>query len=173
MSNVHFIYPWRLTALLLCAALAWLPHSGRSAWHRLLDKPFRSLIIHRRRRLANLLPWLLALGVIALAGPTWQRELPGGADAAKQCDGYSATGSGHVRRGSGAFSPPADASKIAALMQRLPGAHFGLVVYSSQAFLTTPLTQDPQFIAFSSTRKRRRSCRKARAHRCRRRWRWR
>nr|VUD29483.1 von Willebrand factor type A domain [Raoultella sp. NCTC 9187] len=76
MSNVHFIYPWRLTALLLCAALAWLPHSGRSAWHRLLDKPFRSLIIHRRRRLANLLPWLLALGVIALAGPTWQRELP-------------------------------------------------------------------------------------------------
>jgi len=145
MSNVHFIYPWRLTALLLCAALAWLPHSGRSAWHRLLDKPFRSLIIHRRRRLANLLPWLLALGVIALAGPTWQRELPAALTPQSnvmvilQQDPAMYAGdlapSRHQRM----------QSKIAALMQRLPGAHFGLVVYSSQAFLTTPLTQDPQF----------------------------
>ena len=41
-----------------------------------MDKPFRALIIQRRRRLTRLLPWLLTLGVIALAGPSWQRELP-------------------------------------------------------------------------------------------------
>ena len=39
--------------------------------------------------------------------------------------------------------------KIAALMQRQPGSHYGLVVYSSQAFLTTPLTQDPVLPAVS------------------------
>lgn len=41
-----------------------------------MDKPFRALIIQRRRRLTRLLPWLLALGVVALSGPSWQRELP-------------------------------------------------------------------------------------------------
>lgn len=76
MSDFHFLYPWRLTALLLCLLVAWLPGYGASAWSTLMDKPFRALIIQRRRRLTRLLPWLLTLGVIALAGPSWQRELP-------------------------------------------------------------------------------------------------
>ena len=145
MSDFHFLYPWRLTALLLCLLVAWLPGYGASAWSTLMDKPFRALIIQRRRRLTRLLPWLLTLGVIALAGPSWQRELPAALtpqsnvmvilqqDLAMYAQDLPP--SRHQRM----------QHKIAALMQRQPGSHFGLVVYSSQAFLTTPLTQDPQF----------------------------
>ncbi|WP_116326339.1 VWA domain-containing protein [Klebsiella aerogenes] len=145
MSDFHFLYPWHLTALLLCVLVAWLPGYGASAWSTLMDKPFRALIIQRRRRLTRLLPWLLALGVIALAGPSWQRELPAALtpqsnvmvilqqDLAMYAQDLPP--SRHQRM----------QHKIAALMQRQPGSHFGLVVYSSQAFLTTPLTQDPQF----------------------------
>lgn len=110
MSDFHFLYPWRLTALLLCVLVAWLPGYGASAWSTLMDKPFRALIIQRRRRLTRLLPWLLALGVIALAGPSWQARTPGGADAAKQRDGDYAAGSGDVCPGSSPLAPSAHAA---------------------------------------------------------------
>ena len=96
-----------------------------------MDKPFRALIIQRRRRLTRLLPWLLTLGVIALAGPSWQRELPAALtpqsnvmvilqqDLAMYARIFP---SRHQRM----------QHKIAALMQRQPGSHFGLVVYSSR-----------------------------------------
>lgn len=146
MSDFHFIYPWRLLGLLLCALLWFISTRERSAWHQIMDKPFaKALIIGQQNRLTRALPWLFALGVIALSGPTWQRELP--AALTPQSDmmvilqqdpammAQDLAPSRHQRM----------QSKIMDLMTQSPGTRFGLVVYNAQAWLTTPLTQDPAF----------------------------
>lgn len=77
MSDIHFIHPWWLLGLLPCALLWFVASGQRSAWHQIMEKPFaRALIIGHQKRITRVLPWLCALGVFALSGPTWQRELP-------------------------------------------------------------------------------------------------
>lgn len=146
MSDIHFIYPWRLLGLILCAALWFIAIGKRSAWHQIMDKPFaRALIVGRNTRFTQALPWLCSLGVIALAGPTWQRDIPAALTPQShvmvilQQDlsmyAQDLTPNRHERM----------QSKIINLMTRTPGSRFGLVVYSAQAYLTTPLTQDSNF----------------------------
>lgn len=146
MSDFHFIYPWRLLGLILCAALWFISVGTRSAWHQIMEKPFaRVLIVGRSKRMTQVLPWLCALGIIGLAGPTWQRDIPAALTPQSnvmvifQQDlsmyAQDLTPSRHERM----------QSKITDLMTRTPGSRFGLVVYSAQAYLTTPLTQDPGF----------------------------
>lgn len=146
MSDFHFIHPWWLAALLPCVLLWFVASGQRSAWHQIMDKPFaRALIIGRKKRITRVLPWLCALGVIALASPTWQRELPAALTPQSnvmvvlQQDpamyAQDLTPSRHQRM----------QSKIMQLMSRSTGTHFGLVVYHSGAYLTTPLTSDPTF----------------------------
>ncbi|MRS15499.1 VWA domain-containing protein [Enterobacteriaceae bacterium RIT691] len=146
MSDFHFIYPWRLLGLLIAALLWYLPYAQASAWQRLMDKPFaQALIVGRGTRLTQVLPWLFALGVIALAGPTWQRELPA---ALTPESNVMVVMQQDLAMFAQDLAPSRNArmqSKISALMENSPGARYGLVVYSSQAFVTTPLTQDPQF----------------------------
>ncbi|MFG6655118.1 VWA domain-containing protein [Scandinavium sp. M-37] len=148
MSDFHFIYPWRLLGLIIAALLAFLPYAQASSWSRVMDKPFaKALIIGRSKRLTQVLPWLFGLGVIALAGPSWQRELPAALtpesnvmvvmqqDLAMYAQDLTPSRNERMQ------------SKISSLMEQSPGARFGLVVYSNQAFVTTPLTQDPQFFS--------------------------
>ncbi|MDX6039105.1 vWA domain-containing protein [Scandinavium lactucae] len=148
MSDFHFIYPWRLLGLIIAALLAFLPYAQASSWPRIMDKPFaKALIIGRNKRLTQVLPWLFALGIIALAGPSWQRELPAALtpesnvmvvmqqDLAMYAQDLTPSRNERMQ------------SKISRLMEQSPGARFGLVVYSNQAFVTTPLTQDPQFFS--------------------------
>lgn len=146
MSDFHFIYPWRLLGLLLVPALLFLSASGASAWQRIMEKPFsRALIRNRQQRLKQVLPWLFALGIVALAGPAWQRQMPA---ALTPESNVMIVLQQDLAMYAGDMAPSRHArmqAKIAALMSQLPGARFGLAVYASQAFLTTPLTQDPQF----------------------------
>lgn len=148
MSDFHFIYPWRLLGLLIAVALVFMPYAQASAWTRMMDKPFaKALIIGRSKRLTQMLPWLFGLGVIALAGPTWQRELPAALtpesnvmvilqqDLAMYAQDFAPSRNERMQ------------SKISTLMDNTPGARYGLVVYSNQAFVTTPLTQDSQFFS--------------------------
>lgn len=146
MSDFHFLYPWRLLLLIPAIALWWLPSAGRSAWSRIMDKPLaNALIVGRQRKLSRALPWLVMLGVIALAGPSWQRQLPAALtpesnvmvilqqDTAMLASDLSP--SRHQRM----------QTKIMSLMERMPGTRFGLVVYNAGAWLTTPLTVDTAF----------------------------
>ncbi|MFA1237183.1 tetratricopeptide repeat protein [Serratia odorifera] len=146
MSDFHFIYPWRLLGLVICVLL-WFLHAGqRSAWQRIMDKPLaKALIIRRQNTITQILPWLLALGVLALAGPSWQRDVP--AALTRQSNvmvvlqqdpamyAQDLTPNRHQRM----------QSKIMALMAHSPGTRFGLVVYHTGAYLTTPLTLDSTF----------------------------
>lgn len=146
MTDFHFIYPWRLLGLLLCVAVWFIATGQRSTWFSIMEKPFaQALIIGRHRKLTRVLPWLCALGVIALAGPSWQRELPaalkpqGNVMVILQQDlamyAQDLTPSRHERM----------QNKLMTLLSRTPDTRFGLVVYNAQAYLTTPLTQDPTF----------------------------
>ncbi|GBU14243.1 hypothetical protein AwEntero_28440 [Enterobacterales bacterium] len=148
MSDFHFLYPWRLLGLLLCVAVWFISTGQRSTWFSIMEKPFaQALIIGRHRNLTRVLPWLCALGVLALAGPAWQRELPAALKPQSnvmvvlQQDlamyAQDITPSRHQRM----------QNKVMTLLSRAPDTRFGLVVYNAQAYLTTPLTQDPTFYA--------------------------
>lgn len=148
MSDFHFIYPWRLLGLIVAALLIFLPQAQASAWQRIMDKPFaRALIIGRTKRLTQILPWFFALGVIALAGPTWQRELPAALTPESNVMVVLQQDPAMYAQDLAPSRNERMQSKVSQLMENSPGARYGLVVYSNQAFVTTPLTQDPQFFS--------------------------
>ncbi|VDZ89001.1 BatA (Bacteroides aerotolerance operon) [Lelliottia amnigena] len=154
MSDFHFLYPWRLLGLLLCLALWAVPVASVSAWQQIMDKPFaRALVIGKTHRLTRVAPWLFALGVVALAGPSWQRELP--ATLTPQSN-VMVILQQDLAMYAQDMAPSRQArmqSKLSELMKSTPGTRYGLVVYNAQAFLTTPLTQDPNFSRYFCMRR--------------------
>ncbi|HHS1136523.1 TPA: vWA domain-containing protein [Salmonella enterica subsp. enterica] len=146
MSDFHFVYPWRLLGLLLCVLLGFIATGKRSAWHQIMAKPFaNALIIWRQKRLTQILPWLCALGVFALAGPTWQRELPAALTQQSNMMVVLQQDPAMYAQDLAPNRHQRMQSKIMDLMMRSAGTHFGLVVYNSHAYLTAPLTIDPTF----------------------------
>ncbi|NWA61540.1 VWA domain-containing protein [Pantoea sp. B9002] len=146
MSDFHFIYPWRLLGLLLCPLLYLLAQRSGSAWHRVMDKPFADALIKGQRvRARQVLPWLFALGVLALAGPSWQRDLPAAFTPENNVMVIMQQDLSMLAQDVPPDRHQRMQQKIAALMAQLPGSHFGLVVYSANAWLTTPLTNDADF----------------------------
>ncbi|ORM72138.1 VWA domain-containing protein [Pantoea rwandensis] len=146
MSDFHFLYPWRLLGLLICPLVFFLARRTRSAWHDIMEKPFAAALIKGQQpRAKQLLPWLVAVGVLGLAGPSWQRELP----AAFTPDNNVMVILQQDLSMLAQDVPPSRHQrmqlKLSMLMSQMPGSHFGLVVYRANAWLTIPLTSDPAF----------------------------
>jgi Ca-activated chloride channel homolog len=149
MSRFHFIHPYWLLALPLLLALAvWLARRrGRDgAWQRLVDGELLSLLRLSEGR-AGRSPWPIvgaawALAVLALAGPTWQRQVT---------PAYRAPAAWIVAL---ELSPSMDATDIApsraararfAVDDLLTAAHdarVGLIAFAGDAYTVAPLTQD-------------------------------
>ena len=149
MSRFHFLYPYWLLALPPLVALAvWLARRrGRDgAWPRLLDGELLSLL-----RLsdggAGRSPWPLiglvwTLAVLALAGPTWQRQIT---------PAYRAPAAWIVAL---EVSPSMDAADVAPsrmararyavddLLSAAQDARVGLVAFAGEAYTVAPLTSD-------------------------------
>ncbi|MCO4204403.1 tetratricopeptide repeat protein [Aeromonas taiwanensis] len=148
MSDFHFLHPWHLLGLPLCLALWFVVRRPPSAWYQLMDKPVaEALLVGKSRPLMQLLPWLFATGVLALSGPTWQREIPAA---------LSPQGSVMVllQQNLGMYAQDLAPSrhqrmqhKLMSLVQGTPGTGFGLIVYDRTAHLTPPLTLDPDFFS--------------------------
>lgn len=146
MTDFHFLYPWRLLGLLLCPLLFLMSYGSRSAWHHIMSKPFADALIQGQRRpLFQALPWLFAAGCIALAGPTWHKSLPAGLTPKSHIMVIFQQDLSMLAQDLPPNRHQRMQHKIQSLLSRLPGNSAGLVVYSSQAFLTTPLTDDPTF----------------------------
>lgn len=149
MSGFHFLHPLWLLALPPLVALAvWLARRrGRDgAWPRLLDGELLSLL-----RLsgggAGRSPWLLigviwTLAVLALAGPTWQRQIT---------PAYRAPAAWVVALDVSPSMEAADVppSRIAraryAIDDLLSAAHdarVGLVAFAGDPYTVAPLTSD-------------------------------
>lgn len=149
MSRFHFLHPYWLLALPPLIALAvWLARRrGRDgAWPRLLDGDLLSLL-RLSEGGAGRSPWLLVglvwtLAVLALAGPTWQRQIT---------PAYRAPASWIVALD---VSPSMDAADVApsriararyAIDDLLSAAHdarVGLVAFAGDAYTVAPLTSD-------------------------------
>lgn len=148
MSDIHLIYPWRLLGLLIPALFWFFPRTEDSAWNRIMERPFANkLIIIHTRRYTQVLSWFFILGTVALAGPTWQRDPPA---AFTPVSGVMIIMQQDLAMYSRDLTPSRNErmqSKISDLIKNIPGARYGLVVYSKKAFVTIPLTQDPQFFS--------------------------
>jgi Ca-activated chloride channel family protein len=149
MSRFHFLYPYWLLALPPLLALAlWLARRrGRDgAWQRLLDGELLSLL-----RLSDSSPggspWPLiglvwTLAVLALAGPTWQRQIT---------PAYRAPAAWIVAL---EVSPSMDAADVPPsrmararyavddLLSAAQDARVGLVAFAGEAYTVAPLTSD-------------------------------
>jgi Ca-activated chloride channel family protein len=154
LADLHFLRPWALALLLPAGLLLWAiarrQDAGR-AWRGVIEAPLLEHLLVQGARGPRLRPWhvlgaLWAVGIVALAGPTWQREpSPFAEDRAALFI---------VLRVSPSMTA-ADVQpsrleravhKITDLLALRPGAKHGLVAYDGSAHLVMPLTRDGRIV---------------------------
>ncbi|MDK4717266.1 VWA domain-containing protein [Rhizobium sp. CNPSo 4039] len=154
ISDLHFLRPWWLMALILPPAVIWLSAQTldiRRRWSGLIAPHLLDSLLVESDQRSNLRPaWLLAivlgLSILGLAGPTWQREAPPFlADTAALVIAVD-------------LSPTMDAVdispsrieraklKIRDILATRQGARTGVVAYAGTAHLVVPLTDDNDLI---------------------------
>lgn len=154
-AEFHFIRPEWLWALALVAVLVLMLKHRRLApgsWQNVVDPALAPFVLSRSQ--ANSLGyrwWLLSIGgalaVLALAGPSWQRvEQPVfrseqavviALDLSRSMDAQDLAPNRLARA----------KLKILDILERRSGGQNALVVYSSNAFTVTPLTNDADTVA--------------------------
>lgn len=149
-GRFHFERPAWLWALPLLLTLAvWLARRQAAAghWSTLVDAPLRDALRLPEPALPRASPWpwlagAWTLAVLALAGPTWQRE-PATAHATPEgwvlvldlSPSMAATDVAPSRISRARYA-------IEDLLRAAQGAHIGLVVYGAEPYTVTPLTDD-------------------------------
>ena len=158
MGELHLLRPLWLWVL-LPAFLIWFGHwrfqDRVTAWKKLIDPHLLEHLLverQRRRRLRpihlTLILWVLC--VVALAGPSWEREPSPFADDQA---GLMVL----LRAGTTMNATDVQPSRLERATQKIqdllalrPGAKTGLVDYSGSAHLVMPLTTDPKIIEMFS-----------------------
>lgn len=149
MSHFHWLHPWWLLALPpLLALLVWAARRrGRDGpWPRLLDSELLKLL-RLKEPGAGRSPWLLigliwTLAVLALAGPTWQRQIT---------PAYRAPAAWIAAL---ELSPSMNAADVVPsritrarlslddLVSAAHDARIGLIAFAGDAYTVAPLTSD-------------------------------
>ncbi len=152
--NIHFLNPQWLWGLVACAVIMLLLHSQSkpaSAWRELISA---QLFRHQRINLGSsaliqprhVLVALMSLGMIAMAGPSWQRDVP---EALDQQAAVIVVLDNDLSMYSSDVSPTRNQrakQKIRELIALRPKALFGLITYAGTAHSVVPVTDDPEFI---------------------------
>lgn len=154
ITDLHFLRPWWLLALLIPLVILWLAARAddiRERWKgmiapHLLDKLIVEANRHGRINPSWLLAGLMVLCAIAAAGPTWQREAPPfvqdtaplmiAVDLSPTMDAIDISPS-RIERAK---------LKIRDILAARPGAKTAIVAYSGTAHLVVPLTEDTSLI---------------------------
>lgn len=154
MSEFHLLRPWWLLALLPCLVLVWrlnAMHDPARSWRSMIAPELLPHLLiqaglHRQRLPLALLAFSWSLLVLALAGPTWQREpAPFGEDTAVLVIVLKVTPSMQSED----IQPTRLArsvQKIHDLLAKRPGAKTALIAYSGSAHQVMPLTTDASII---------------------------
>ncbi|WP_045224986.1 VWA domain-containing protein [Methyloterricola oryzae] len=155
MSEFHFLRPLWLLALLPHALLCWrmLRRGGRAgAWENLIEPALlpHILVHHRVGRRGRFVPVVYALGgllgIVALAGPVWER-LPA---PVFRDDAALVIALDLSRTMDAADIKPSRLErarfKVADILAQRKDGLFALLVYSGGAFTVTPLTDDAHTI---------------------------
>ncbi|SPA49748.1 VWA domain-containing protein [Cupriavidus taiwanensis] len=154
LAHFHFLRPWWLLGLLPAALLVWAVRRRgdvRRRWRdtiapHLLD----ALMLGERRRLAlrpvHLTALLLALGAVALAGPSWRQERPPflddkaplaiAVDLSPSMDAVDVTPTRLERA----------KLKVKALLARRDGGRTAIYAYAGSTHLVLPLTDDASLL---------------------------
>lgn len=154
ITDLHFLRPWWLLALLVPLVILWFAARSddiRDRWKgmiapHLLDKLIVEANRHGRINPSWLLAGLLALGTIAAAGPAWQHEAPPfvedtaplviAIDLSPTMDAIDISPS-RIERAK---------LKIRDILTARPGAKTAIVAYAGTAHLVVPLTEDASLI---------------------------
>lgn len=153
MADFHLLRPWWLIAAALCVVLAVVARksaSARSDWYRVIEPKLAKAIIRQRvgrfsMGAADLVWLMLFLGMLALTGPTWTKQLP---DELKDQAAVIVLLDNSDSMYAGDIAPNrnrAAKSKIEALRQVLPASLFSVIAYARSAHLVIPLTRDSDF----------------------------
>ncbi len=150
INNFHFLRPWWLLALLLPLAGYFRFFAGLknvSAWEGVCDQKLLDFLLVRgssrqRSLVANLLFAGMAGAIVALAGPAWQKkDIPAFApenpvmfllNMSSDMDNTDVTPNRLTR----------SKYAISDLLKQLGSAQSGLIVYTEEPFLISPLTED-------------------------------
>lgn len=151
MTELHFIRPWWLLALIpLGLLLIWLRHSSRqldNPWEEHVDASLAPYVLEREGSEDSLFTlWLFGLfwliSILVISGPSFeQREIPlyaGGDSVVLVLDLSRSMNVDDIqpsRLERARF-------KLRDLLDRLPGNQVGLVVFSEYAYVISPLTDD-------------------------------
>lgn len=150
IDNLHFLRPLWLIALPLLWALVWWLARRRNRdgdWSGLIDAELLPALRLDSGSVTGMRPWpLLALlwsfAVLALAGPSWERDL---SDAYRAPADWVFVLDLSPSMAAGDVAPTRITRARYALEDLLGSAHdarVGLVVFSAEPYTVTPLTQD-------------------------------
>lgn len=146
----HFLRPWWLLLIPAAMAIAWLWRRRTDAfgmWRNLIDERLlRHLLLQPKPPLGlrpvDSIAIALALGGLAVAGPTWEREPPPfGQDLAPMMVALDLSPSMNA-----IDAPPSrlerSKQKIRDLLKLRSGSRTGLIVYAGTAHLVLPPAED-------------------------------
>ncbi|MDQ0144023.1 VWA domain-containing protein [Cupriavidus necator] len=154
LAHFHFLRPLWLLGLLPAALLVWAVRRRgdvRRRWREAIAPHLlEALMLGERRRLAlrpvHLTALLLALGAIALAGPSWRQERPPflddkaplaiAVDLSRSMDAIDVTPTRLERA----------KLKIKALLARRDGGRTAIYAYAGSTHLVLPLTDDASLL---------------------------
>ena len=146
----HLLRPWWLIALVPLAAMSALllwRHNVRAQWGRVIAPHLLDHLIVQPQRGWSINPIYLvagamALGIVALAGPTWRRELPPFVEDKAPLMIALAVGSSMNQTDVAPSRLERAKQKIRDLLAARQGARTGLIAYAGTAHLVMPLTDD-------------------------------
>ncbi len=150
LSTFHFLRPWVLLFLPIVVLLVFFAHRQirqNNAWKQWIDPTLlKQMLVHKAGR-QWLLPWWLislpiALGVIGLAGPSWEK-IPQPVIQKQNAlvvvlDLSPSMNSQDIKPSRLAISR----FKLIDLLKQRNEGQTGLVVYAGEAHIVTPLTDD-------------------------------
>ncbi|HYP86076.1 VWA domain-containing protein [Variovorax sp.] len=154
LAQFHFLRPWWLLALLPAALLLWAigrREDVRRRWRQVISPHLLEALVvdpGRRRRLrpVHLTAALIAVGAIAAAGPTWERERPPFLEekaplaiAIDLSPSMNAVDVSPTRLERAKL-------KVKALLAQRGGARTAIYAYAGTAHMVLPLTDDAQLI---------------------------
>ncbi|MGB0849398.1 MAG: vWA domain-containing protein [Thiolinea sp.] len=155
LADFHFMHPgwlWLLLLLPLLWVRVLLRRQKEGVWSDLVDAQLAPFVLTgrsktHRYRAAGVISLLMALAILAMAGPSWEkREIPAFRKQESVVVGFDLSASMYVRD---AVPNRLDAArfKLLDLLQARKDGQTGLVVFAGDAFVVSPLTDDTTTIA--------------------------
>jgi Ca-activated chloride channel family protein len=154
LADLHLLRPWWLLALLPALLLSWLWWRGRSdvAWRRVIAPHLLPHLLaggddaDSRLRPMQLLALFWLIGVIALAGPAWQREPAPFTEQRPVLVIALYLGPSMLAEDIQPSRLQRAVHKVRDLLALRPGAPTTLIAYAGSAHLVLPFTTDARLI---------------------------